>query len=317
MSNRYKSIEQFLSLRSAFADKCEETIYHYTSADGLMGIILKNEIWLTNTAFVNDTTECKALNVETDLFTNETITNQYVTDSWNRFKQHLNRNDTYIASFSMGEDYLLEQLRSYGNFRIGFDAKKLIRKPFNLYKCVYDKNEITQWIRAKSDLEEWNAELLDDNLKIAAGFDLIYSASRKYKNKYFKSEREVRLIVHSNHTWEPHNNSPSMYLSDPPIHYRKHPGYDFPIPYVKFKLDDNSELTDSQKKNLSKNPLEMKRMKLAEERKLPNELLPITEILVGPMPHQKKAILACEILLKDNGYSNVKVVIKEIPYRGF
>jgi hypothetical protein len=317
MNDKIESINQFLKLRSAFADQCEDVIYHYTSSDGLMGILENSEIWLTNTAFVNDTTECKALNNEPRLFNNGSITNKHVMYSWQNFQHHLDGNDTYIASFSIGEESLLEQLRSYGNFRIGFDAKKLLRNPFNLYKCVYSKEEIAKWISEKSNLKEWEADLLDDNLKRAAAFNLIYAASRKYKNKHFKNENEVRLIAHSHHSWGLFTNSPSMYENDPPIHYRNQPGYNFPVPYVKFTLAEKSAPSDTQKKPSPENRMEMMRRKLIEERRLPRKLLPITEVLVGPMLHQKEAKLACEILLSDKGYANVKVENRDIPYRGF
>ena len=45
-------------------------------------------------------------------------------------------------------------------------------------------------------------------------------------------------------------------------------------------------------------------------------LLPIREVLIGPMIHQEEAKFACKILLKDKGYENVKVNVSGIPYRG-
>ena len=56
---------------------------------------------------------------------------------------------------------------------------------------------------------------------------------------------------------------------------------------------------------------------MAEERKGPRNLLPIEDILIGPMLDQEKAKAACEILLYANGYNKVSVDISKIPYRGF
>ena len=141
------------------------------------------------TAFVNDTTECNALQKEPNLFIDSDFTNQYVWNQWNTFIKSPDTNDnTYIASFSRGEESL-EQWRAYGNFRIGFDAKKLNRSPFNLYQCVYLKEKIKNWILSKSKVKEWNADFLDDNFKNLAAFELIYIASRKYKNKYFQIQK--------------------------------------------------------------------------------------------------------------------------------
>ena len=61
----------------------------------------------------------------------------------------------------------------------------------------------------------------------------------------------------------------------------------------------------------------MKERKLNEEKIKKKSLLPITEIFIGPMLHQKEAEIACRILLKDKGYEKVKVNVSDIPYRGF
>lgn len=317
MDERQNRINQFISLMSAFADPVDEVIYHYTSAEGLRGIIENSEIWLTNVAFTNDTTECKALQEEKDLFIDSDFTNNLVRDSWRDFVHNSgNDYDTYITSFSRGEESL-EQWRGYGNFRIGFEANKLISPCSNLYLCVYNKKDIKKWILEKEKAKEWEGDSLDDDYKRGAAFNLIYAASRKHKNVHFEKEREVRLIAVSHHTWEPYPNSPSMYKKDPPIHYRDHPVYKMPIPYVKFIIDDGEPQDNTQLIILSETSKQMKERKLDEEKTKKKGLLPITEILIGPMLHQKEAEIACKILLKDKGYENVKVNISKIPYRGF
>lgn len=318
MVNRDKKIEHFLNLINAFSDQCDDVIYHYTSSDGLKGIAENSELWLTNTAFVNDTSECKAFGNEIGTLDVGEINNKHVINGWDNFKRQPDSNNTYIASFSKGEEYILEQLRAYGNFRIGFDAKEIRKNKFNLFRCVYTKDEIIQWITEKSNLPEWNSELLDNEWKEAAAYNLIYAATRKYKNIHFKNEKEVRLVVHSNHTWGIYTNSPSMYASDPPIYYRSHPRYHFPVPYVKFTLAEKTTESNTNEKSKLESAMEIKRRKLSEEKSQPRKLLPITEVLIGPMPHQNEAKLACEILLSDKGYTNVKVVeTRDIPYRGF
>ena len=130
MNERQKRIDQLKSLMSAFADPIDEVIYHYTSAEGLRGIIENSEIWLTNVSFVNDMTECKALQEEKDLFDDNDFTNKLVRDCWKDFIDYSHNDyDTYIASFSRGDESL-DQWRGYGNFRIGFEANnlRLLRK---------------------------------------------------------------------------------------------------------------------------------------------------------------------------------------------
>jgi hypothetical protein len=313
-----KSIEQNKRLIKAFADPCDGVIYHYTSGDGLKGIVENSEMWLTNTAFVNDITECKALQEEKNLFNDNDFSNTYVADSWRNFIQYPDGrdNNTYIASFSKGEESL-GQWRAYGNFRIGFRAKDLVKSPFNLYKCVYEKDEIKKWILKKEKVKEWGGDGLDDQVKRGTSDVLIRAASKKYKNKHFKEENEIRLAVISDHTWERFPNSPSIYENDPPIHYRNHPAFKMPVPYVKFFIGDKIQQVKGAKGDKKETAIDMKKRKLKEEKETIKALLPITEIFVGPMPHQKEAELACKILLKDNGYENVKVDVSKMPYRGF
>jgi hypothetical protein len=85
VKDRMKRLEQCKRLIKAFADPCRGVIYHYTSTEGLKGIIENSEIWLTNATFVNDTTECKALQEEKDLFNKVDFSNKYVKDKWEYF----------------------------------------------------------------------------------------------------------------------------------------------------------------------------------------------------------------------------------------
>jgi len=48
-------------LMQAFSEQYSGTVYHYTSAEGVAGIISNHGIWMSNTAFMNDTTELRTL----------------------------------------------------------------------------------------------------------------------------------------------------------------------------------------------------------------------------------------------------------------
>jgi hypothetical protein len=238
MTQWEKSIEQLKSLMKAFADPCEGKIYHYTSGEGLRGILESNEIWLTNTAFVNDATECRALQERQNLFEDSSLTNSHVEDWWRRsFSSHHSQerfSNQYIASFSK-KPTSLEQFRAYGNFSIGFQADRLSGGNFNLYECVYSEAEIKNWILEKESVPEWNGDCLDDQEKASAAFNLLYAASVKFKNESYQAEEEIRLVGISNYTWEPFPNSPSMFEKDPPIHFRNHPVLRLPVPYVNIR----------------------------------------------------------------------------------
>ncbi|HOW53873.1 MAG TPA: DUF2971 domain-containing protein [Syntrophorhabdaceae bacterium] len=258
-------------------------MYHYTSADGMSGIIDRHEIWMSNTAFMNDTTELKMLQNAKTIFNDNDFANEAVRHEWHEMleRQQFNANrqtDYYMASFSRKTDSL-EQWRAYGNFCIGFDAKKLaVKKRVFLYSCLYTENDIRRWLLKKEKMHKWK-ELEDDEEKRIGAYSLFDVASMKHKNEHFRNEREVRLITVSNHNWL-YNNSPEMYEDDLPIHFRRHSVYGFPVPYVKFFIEHESNENTRRMKETEK---EMKERKRKEEGIKLRELLPITEVIVGPI----------------------------------
>ena len=329
--------EQLKILIEEFSEPYRGNIYHYTSAEGISGIINKHEIWMSNSAFMNDTTELKMLqNAQTILkgtdFTNNNVKNEWIEK---QERQHLNTDrymNYYIASFSRKKN-MLEQWRAYGNFCIGFDTKKLdITRKVSLYSCLYTKNDIKKWLLNKEKIDQWKL-VTEEKEKKAAAYYLLHVASMKYKNEHFKSEKEIRLVTTSSHNWT-YKNSPDMYANDFPIHFRSHPVYGFPVPYVKFFIEQNKmtvrnriTLREAKRKlkgidkevkliKAKEKEMEMKIRKLKEEDTKERKLLPITEIIIGPMANQKEARTACEILLAERGYKTVKVSVSNIPYRG-
>ena len=111
--------------------------------------------------------------------------------------------------------------------------------------------------------------------------------------RILKNEKEVRLVAVSNHNWW-YNNSPEMYENDLPIHTRPHLKYGFPVPFVKFYMENDDNKIASAKAN--EKEMEMKARKLREENSKERDLLPITEVIIGPASYQKEAKAACEIL---------------------
>lgn len=309
--------EQLKRLIQAFSEPYNGHIYHYTSVDGISGIIDKHEIWMSNTAFMNDTTELKMLQNAKAIFKDTDFAYDAVRHEWNDMlnQQRVDENrqtDYYMASFSRKKDSL-EQWRAYGNFCIGFDARKLaVKKRVLLCTCLYTENDIRKWVLKKEKIDEWKG-LGDDEEKRSGAYNLFYIASMKYKNDHFKNEREIRLIASSHHNWF-FNNSPEIYEDDLPIHFRRHPVYGFPVPYVKFFIEHESNNENTRRRRETE--MKMKERKLKEEGIKLRKLLPITEVIVGPMAHQTEAIAACQILLSDRGYKNVRVTGSKIPYRG-
>jgi hypothetical protein len=315
--SRADKYEHLKRLLQAFAESYQGAIYHYTSADGIRGIIGNHEIWMSNTAFLNDPTELTELGKATDLLVDKDFKYDAVREEWSKSfdRDRFNKDrqpDYYMASFSRTKDSL-EQWRAYGNFCIGFDAKKLklaLRRHIFLYKCLYTPNDIRKWILEKQTIPEWTS--LPDEDRTNAAYNLLYVASMKYKNRHFSSEKEIRLIASSHHKWV-YANSPGMYEDDLPIHFRPHRFYGFPLPYLKFFIERKN---NNRLQGTKETETQMKERKLNQEAATQRELLPITEVIVGPMSHQKEARIACEILLSERGYKHIPVTESEIPYRG-
>lgn len=305
------SYDLLSKLLQIFSEPYSGVIYHYTSAEGVAGIIGNHEIWMSNTAFMNDTTELKMLQTARSIFKEDDFTNEYVKDAWRNVEQQSHDANYYMASFSKVKD-LLEQWRAYGSFCIGFAARRLReRKGASLYRCLYRASDIRRWILRKERTEGWD-QLTEGIEKKLLAFNLFYIASMKFKNGHFRNEKEVRLIAMSYHNWR-YDNSPEMYEDNFPIHFRTHPVYGCPVPYVKFFIEQaGAEKAEKTKER----EMEMKARKLREESAKERKLLPITEVIVGPIAYQKEAKAACEILLAERGYKNVRVNVSSIPYRG-
>ncbi len=222
-------IRKLLKLIEAFSETYSGQVYHYTSADGVAGIIANHEIWMSNTEFTNDTTELKMLSKNHDLFSDNDFKNDFVKKAWKDkiIRYEIDKDSSssyfYMASFSKCKDSL-EQWRAYGNYCIGFDASQLgnKKKRVVLYSCLYTEKDIRQWILRNEKKSGWG-KLTDEQTSEAAAFFLLSVADMKEtKNKHFKSEEEVRLITTSSHYWS-FDNSPEMYEDDLPIHCRRHP----------------------------------------------------------------------------------------------
>ncbi len=322
-------LRQSRALTRAFADPLDYTIYHYTSAEGFRGIVASGEIWLTNAAFVNDTTECKAFwECAKDLLEDVRLTNEYVREKLQlRLDDHRENDTYYIASFSKKKN-LLQQYRAYGGFCIGFDPRKMPRKAWQLYKCVYETKDIKDWVCRKAKLRKWDGSCLEEDDKRSAAHNLVFAASMKLKSEAYREEQEMRLVAVSYHTWDQSEYLKALFpvsapdiarrihADDPPIYFRDHRAYGMPIPYVKFFTTARETTDGLSRQTQPETTSEMKRRKLKEEEGMPRELLPITEVWIGPMAHREEARHACEIMLREKGYEDVEVKIADIPYRG-
>lgn len=285
-----------------------DTLYHYTSQQGLLGIIKNKELLMTDILYLSDSSEykhtldlLKSL-VETREKQLSTLTgmsgndvNSKVRKVYRYLKSYCELGidktnerliENYIFSLSRKEDDL-NQWRSYcpreGGFSIGFDYKRLSsiiyqekNKGYTIRECIYDptkKNEIINSILKPIDdiLENEKNDFDVEGLYSEIIIQMTYHSSY-LKHKKFEDEQEFRII----------NNGINVFDI---IDYRQ--GKSMIVPHVRFSprdVDDN---------------------------------LPISKIIIGPTPLPELSRLSVRSLLESKNYEEVKVEISNIPYRSW
>lgn len=271
--------------------KAPKTLYHYTTARGLMGILDQKKIWATHINFLNDKKEfIDALNefkkqtenlrpkVRTPTVTvppHGSMTENSPTKIYDDVLEFLQIMETvvYVTAFSEKPDQL-SQWRGYcangAGFSIGFNLAKLKellkRAPGTdilLKKCIYDprikkaKMELIIKAAESTNLRDRHFDTLVSKMMMIAPF---------FKDESFKEEREWRLA----------------FIPGGENLFRE--GDTLIIPYVEFDLKDE------------------------------NGKLPIDNIVIGPTLNMKESHASLEMVLNKH---KISATIEEsnIPYR--
>jgi hypothetical protein len=275
-----------------------ETLFHYTSQAGLIGILESNCIWATKIHYLNDHSEYQlALHIaQSEL--SEALSSE--SDALRRKKiecllrnvpsiEHMN---VCVVSFSAEGD-LLSQWRAYaagsGGFSVGFRTDTLVRlaqqQHFALVKCEY--NEERQRFLIKRLIEEsLNQEFnmrdgyIDPNrpntlvvLKTGGDFtENLAKLAPVIKNNAFREEEEWRLVS-------------TRGLDVMSISFR--PGRSTITPYYKFYLSDD-------------------------------RVGHLRSVTVGPTPNRELAEVATKSLLTHwRAIRGVQVLGSDVPYRNW
>lgn len=156
------------SIRKFLRQRPEGTLYHYTDAAGLLGIFTGKEIWASDPLHLNDARELRhaqsVLLSEFAARAADPTTPQEDRSIYLRASEYHRRPRppyvamTHVVSFSVNGDQL-SQWRAYcprGNgFSIGFalsDLKRALEPSrYRLVKCVYDRDEQQELIKALCD----------------------------------------------------------------------------------------------------------------------------------------------------------------------
>jgi len=232
-------------------------LYHYTTAEGLIGIIGKEKndkkkIWATNIFYLNDWEEFIAGIKMAQKYLEQLRDKASTKIDSQRFDWLIkeiknigpNRSlSVYVSSFSKNGDEL-SQWRAYcskGGYAIGFPISRLRalagKQEFVLKRCVYSKSQQDKIIRQTVD-ETLQMKLspiqilqagpdAESLLRCTLSNHLIWKLAQVcplIKNNAFRNEEEYRLIS------KPHAGNKFD------IKFRDQKGSI--IPYVEFSLDD-------------------------------------------------------------------------------
>ena len=191
-------------------------LYHYTSADGVIGILSSKELWATNIEFLNDTNEILeavrvARNIIENLIDRDTFSHGEKL-LMNKMREHAGSaaKRFYVVSFSETSDSLLHwqaYCSGSGGYAIGFPSKHLsglaLEKSWYLAKCIYGHTEkysvLTEVIN--SFLEEFRLLPIPEGQEGDLSKDLVWRFSQHLaqigtviKSDAFSAEAEWRLI---------------------------------------------------------------------------------------------------------------------------
>jgi hypothetical protein len=282
-----RELSEFLeSHATGFAVPPPNQIFHYTTADGLLGILESKQLWLTHTSFTNDTGEHRyAANLlrsaigllEEGLPANLRTGFQDFHLPFDIFQG----DSLFVASFAEDGD-LLSQWRGYGGlgtgYALGFDGPTLRQATQN--QGHWDGLYQIQYIHTFTgnplfDALECIAELLQEfgisdhrSLPALSVFLSIYLA--RCKHPAFQEEREWRVV-----NW----------VSDDSERIRFRSVRGELRPYVELSLEDS------------------------------DGRLPLRSVVCGPTTDRNRGVEAVTLLLKGRGYRHTEVVASQVPFR--
>ena len=255
-------------------------LYHYTTQDGLLGIIESSSIWGSKIQYLNDYQEFQ-LGLDSAAQVLKKFVSSAVITALLAHLEGIRQTNICVSSFSEAGD-LLSQWRGYcaqgAGFSIGFDAQKLRElgraQGFSLVRCEYDPDVSRK--RIETYIKEEIKKNPDDDPNRTRSWHIAkrvatYSAGIKHIS--FAEEREWRLV------------SDMIHSPDPNFRFRR--GQSVIVPYFKLKLAEASDK------------------------------LPIRSVIVGPTPHTGLAIDSVSMLLTSKKVRGWAVTHSVIPYRNW
>lgn len=280
-----------------YSDKPQETLYHYTTFTGLLGIVKSRTLWASDIRYMNDSAEMRhtadligsEINKRiADGHSNPNLLNQFLNWVSHRFT---NGHMLFAASFRSNGN-LLSQWRGYSSLgkgvSIGFDPDQLLRcaqrQSFQIGRCIYEPTEQNRLIKQVVDSVE--------ELAVEYAYEHGRPSSRSYHSVFENIESDLlriaAILKHPSFREEDEWRIVSPVLTDyvtSPVLFRE--GTSMLVPYIEFSL-----LIDKGK------------------------LIPLEHIFLGPTPNIDLSMNSLKMFLSKKGIApNKGIDYCRIPYR--
>jgi len=274
------------------------SLYHYTDATGLKGIIEGGYLRATHVAFMNDAREflhAVSLLLDAVRLRQKQSTSALVQRTLSDLESFIAPTSAesapaiFVTCFT-GEDNSLNQWRAYGKgeggYSLGFDPIRMQQtaRSGTLMPVLYDErtqrgavDELLDWSLSEYEkLSQQNEEFAGDEKRVLWWTWLLATATQlapMMKDKSFQAEAEWRYTLWCNSQSE-------MDFVPRPIGL---------VPFTRFEFGEPREGKPS--------------------------LLPVTKLYSGPGRATKSALLAGRTLLEKFEYYGVPIEASAIPYR--
>ncbi|MGB4948672.1 MAG: DUF2971 domain-containing protein [Candidatus Competibacter denitrificans] len=232
-----------------FAETPQETLYHYTSFKGLLGIVDSGVLWASDVRYMNDSAEMKhSADLIREDVTRRMAEGHHNPKLLNEFLEWISYRITnghmlFGASFRSNGN-LLSQWRSYSalgkGVSLGFSPDHILqcaqKQSFQVGKCIYDPAEQRHLIQQIVDAVEAMAAAHD-----AANDQAQRLATHAYQRIFQKIESDLlriaALLKHPSFQEEEEWRIVSPVITDyvaSPVLFRE--GASMLVPYFEFKL---------------------------------------------------------------------------------
>lgn len=241
-------------VQELYMEKPQDALYHYTSLNGVMGIVESGSLQATDIRFFNDTAEMKHT---ADLLGALVMQREAGGTSNPRlflqFREWLSHRLTdghmlYVACFTANGN-LLSQWRSYcptaRGVSLGFDAMKVCAsatsQSFQVAKCIYDSETQQKAAATVLDAIEYIAKKEGENTDLHKRHP-----TQSFYDVFEEIETDLLLVAallkhpsfHEEQEWRVVSSVTTNYVAAP-IQYRE--GLSMLIPFMNFRLPESSD----------------------------------------------------------------------------